>query len=62
MKKFTTALLGLSLLLTSCGGNSDKPAAAAEQKRTRSYTKSEGLHLLLEGLLFMESLHQMQVN
>ena len=49
MKKFTTALLGLSLLLTSCGGNSDKPAAAADKKEPE-VIKIGGLAPLTGGL------------
>ncbi|WP_373076509.1 ABC transporter substrate-binding protein [Fusobacterium varium] len=49
MKKLTTALLGLSLLLTSCGGNSEKPAATAEKKEPE-VIKIGGLAPLTGGL------------
>ena len=49
MKKFTTVLLGLSLLLTACGGNNDKPAAAADKKEPE-VIKIGGLAPLTGGL------------
>lgn len=49
MKKFTTVLLGLSLLLTACGGNNDKPAAAADKKEPE-VIKVGGLAPLTGGL------------
>lgn len=49
MKKFTTVLIGLSLLLTACGGNNDKPAATADKKEPE-VIKIGGLAPLTGGL------------